>query len=131
MRKCKKTKSAVLGQIPARLRQEFNLELATPASIIFNIIAPTAKWPNSIGRKPGNAVFQEQQVNYLPEFQLASNQIIEVVEEMKIVGFVLRYDRQKSTFTIFTRIANNMKGCITIFPSTTTIEFLIAVDTDC
>ena len=47
MRKCKKTKSAVPGEIPARLRQEYIVELATPAAIIFNNIAQTAIWPQS------------------------------------------------------------------------------------
>ena len=35
------------GEIPARLRHEFNIELAGPASIIFNNIAQTAMWPDS------------------------------------------------------------------------------------
>ena len=47
MRKCKKTKSAVPGEMPSRLRQEFNVELAEPASIIFNNIAQSATWPQS------------------------------------------------------------------------------------
>ena len=47
MRKCKKTKSAVPGEMPARLRQEFNLELAEPAALIFNNVAQSAIWPRS------------------------------------------------------------------------------------
>ena len=47
MKKCKKTKSAVPGELPARLRQEFSVELAVPASIIFNNIAQSARWPQT------------------------------------------------------------------------------------
>ena len=47
MRKCKKTKSSVPGKLPARLRQQFDAELAEPAAIIFNNIAKRAKWPQS------------------------------------------------------------------------------------
>ena len=35
------------GEMPARLRQEFNVELAEPASIIFNNIAQSAIWPQT------------------------------------------------------------------------------------
>jgi hypothetical protein len=47
MRTCKKTKSAVPGEMPARLRQEYYVELAGPAAIIFNNIAQTGMWPLS------------------------------------------------------------------------------------
>ena len=47
MKKCKKTKSAVPGEIPARLRQQYNAELAEPATIIFNNIATSGVWPIS------------------------------------------------------------------------------------
>ena len=47
MRKCKKTQSAVPGEMPSRLRQEYWVELAGPAAIIFNNIAQTGSWPQS------------------------------------------------------------------------------------
>ena len=45
MKKGKKTKSSVPGELPARLRHEFGPELAGPASIIFNKIASSGEWP--------------------------------------------------------------------------------------
>jgi hypothetical protein len=56
MRKCKKTKSAVPGEMPARLRQEFNVELAGPAAIIFNNIAKTGIWPESWKKEYGTVL---------------------------------------------------------------------------
>ena len=47
MKCCKKTKSAVPGELPARLRQLFNVELAEPAAILFNNIAQTGCWPEA------------------------------------------------------------------------------------
>ena len=44
MKRSKKTKSAVPGELPARLRHEFGPELAGPAAIIFNNIAQTGEW---------------------------------------------------------------------------------------
>ena len=46
MRKGKKTKSSVPGELPARLRHEFGPELAEPAAIIFNQIVITGQWPD-------------------------------------------------------------------------------------
>ena len=45
MKRSKKTKSAVPGELPARLRHEFGPELAGPAAIIFNNIAKSGEWP--------------------------------------------------------------------------------------
>ena len=56
MRRCKKTKSAVPGELPARLRQEFYVELAGPAAIIFNNIAKTGSWPNSWKKEYGTVL---------------------------------------------------------------------------
>ena len=47
MKQCKKTKSAVPGEVPARLRQAFTVELSEPAAIIFNNIALTGCWPQT------------------------------------------------------------------------------------
>ena len=44
MKSVKKTKSSVLGKLPARLRHKFEPELASPASIIFNKIASSGQW---------------------------------------------------------------------------------------
>ena len=46
MRKGKKTKSSVPGELPAKLRHEFGPELAEPATIIFNQIVITGQWPD-------------------------------------------------------------------------------------
>ena len=54
MKKGKKTKSSVPGELPARLRHEFGPELAEPAAIIFNQIASTGEWPEHW--KEGSAV---------------------------------------------------------------------------
>ena len=43
MKRGKKTKSCVPGELPARLRHEFGPELADPASVIFNKIASTGQ----------------------------------------------------------------------------------------
>ena len=56
MKKCKKTKSAVPGELPARLRQEFNVELAGPAAILFNNIAKTGIWPESWKKEYGTVL---------------------------------------------------------------------------
>jgi hypothetical protein len=56
MRKCKKTKSAVPGELPARLRQKFNVELAGPAEIIFNNIARTGIWPQTWKKEYGTVL---------------------------------------------------------------------------
>ena len=56
MKRCKKTKSAVPGELPARLRQEFNVELAGPAAIIFNNIAKTGIWPESWKKEYGTVL---------------------------------------------------------------------------
>ena len=56
MKKCKKTKSAVPGELPARLRQEFNVEFAGAAAIIFNNIAKTGSWPQSWKREYGTVL---------------------------------------------------------------------------
>jgi hypothetical protein len=45
MKKSMKTKSAVPGELPARLRHEFGPDLAGPAAIIFNNIAQSGQWP--------------------------------------------------------------------------------------
>ena len=45
IRKSKKPKSSVPGDIPRKLVQEFGPELATPAGIIFRNIATTGHWP--------------------------------------------------------------------------------------
>ena len=42
MKRSKKTKSALTGELPARLRHEFGPELAGPAAIIF--LAQTGEW---------------------------------------------------------------------------------------
>ena len=47
MKGCKKTKSAVPGELPARLRQVFDVELSEPAAILFNNIAQSGCWPQS------------------------------------------------------------------------------------
>ena len=47
MKGCKKTKSVVPGELPARIRQAFDVELAEPASIIFNNILRTGCWPQT------------------------------------------------------------------------------------
>ena len=47
MKQCKKTKSAVPGEVPARLRQAFTVELSEPAAIIFNNISLTGCWPQT------------------------------------------------------------------------------------
>ena len=44
MKKSKKTKSVVPGELPARLRHEFGPELAGPAATIFNNIAQSGEW---------------------------------------------------------------------------------------
>ena len=46
MKSGKKTKSAVPGELPAKLRHEFGPELAGPATIIFNKIASSGQWPD-------------------------------------------------------------------------------------
>lgn len=56
MKKCKTTKSAVPGEFPARLRQQFNVELAGPAAIIFNNIAKTGIWPQSWKKEYGTVL---------------------------------------------------------------------------
>ena len=54
MKKRRKTKSSVPGELPARLRHEFGPELAEPAAIIFNQIASTGIWPDHW--KEGSAI---------------------------------------------------------------------------
>ena len=54
MKKGRKTKSTVPGELPAKLRHEFGPELAEPAAIIFNQIATTGEWPQHW--KEGSAV---------------------------------------------------------------------------
>jgi hypothetical protein len=54
MKKGRKTKSSVPGELPARLRHEFGPELAEPAAIIFNQIASTGIWPDHW--KEGSAI---------------------------------------------------------------------------
>ena len=44
------------GELPARLRQEFNVELAGPAAIIFNNIAKTGIWPDSWKKEYGTVL---------------------------------------------------------------------------
>ena len=56
MKKWKKTKSAVPGELPARLRQEFSVELAAPAAIIFNNMAKTGVWPQSWKQEYGTVL---------------------------------------------------------------------------
>ena len=46
MKRGKKTKSSVPGELPAKLRHEFGPELAEPAAIVFNQIATTGLWPD-------------------------------------------------------------------------------------
>ena len=58
MKRCKKTKSAVPGELPARLWQEFDVELAGPAAIIFNNIAKIGIWPES-GKKECGTVLKK------------------------------------------------------------------------
>ena len=45
IKKSKKPKSSVPGDIPRKLVQEFGPELACPAGIIFRNIAKTGHWP--------------------------------------------------------------------------------------
>ena len=47
MRKAKKTKSGVLGDLPKSLTKEFGPELAVPLSSIYNNIIKTGKWPQN------------------------------------------------------------------------------------
>ena len=50
----RKTKSSVPGELPAKLRHEFGPELAEPAAIVFNQITTTGLWPDHW--KEGSAV---------------------------------------------------------------------------
>ena len=54
IRKSKKPKSSVPGDIPRKLVQEFGPELATPAGIIFRNIVKTVHWP-----KPWRVEYKE------------------------------------------------------------------------
>ena len=45
--KSKKTKSAVPGDVPRRIVQEFSPEMATPMCKIFSNIAKSGHWPKS------------------------------------------------------------------------------------
>ena len=47
IRKAKKTKSGVPGDLPAVLTKEFGPELAAPLSTIYNNIVKTGKWPDN------------------------------------------------------------------------------------
>ena len=45
IRKSKKTKSSVPGDLPRKIVQEFGPELSSPAGIIFRNIVKTGQWP--------------------------------------------------------------------------------------
>ena len=62
-KKCKKTKSSVPGELPARLRQEFSVELSEPAAIIFNNVAQSSQWPQTWKKEFGTILKKEN----LPE----------------------------------------------------------------
>ena len=47
IRKAKKSKSGVPGDLPKMLHKEFGQELSVPLSVIFNNIVKTGQWPDS------------------------------------------------------------------------------------
>ena len=47
IRKAKKTKSGIPGELPQSLNKEFGPELAIPLSMIYNNIVATGQWPDS------------------------------------------------------------------------------------
>ena len=68
IRKSKKPRSSVPGDLPRRLVQEFGPELATPAGRIFRNIVKTGHWPKQWRLEYGTLL--QKQANPINEDQL-------------------------------------------------------------
>ena len=95
MKKGKKTKSTVPGKLPARLRHEFGLELAVPATIIFNKIATSGQWPDHwkegwvVSLKKVDAPKDESEIRLIEITSYLSHQMERIVNRPGVAGAVL------------------------------------------
>ena len=89
MKRGKKTRSTVPGELPARLRHEFGPKLAEPAAVIFNNIVATGQWPEHW--KEGSAV-PLKKVQQQPKDE-SETRLIEITHflSLQMEKFVLRW----------------------------------------
>ena len=92
IRKTKKPRSQVPGDLPRRIVQEFSPELATPASIIFRNIIKSGHWPKSWKVEYGTPLQKEN--NPVTEEQLRiislTNFLSKVMEQF-VITWLMEY----------------------------------------
>ena len=92
IRKSKKPKSQVPGDLPRRIVQEFGPELATPSAIIFNNIIRLGEWPKPWKVEYGTPL--QKQNNPVNEDQLRiislTNYMSKVMEQF-VIAWLMQY----------------------------------------
>jgi hypothetical protein len=84
---CKKTKSSVPGDLPPRLRYEFDVELCEPGAIIYNNIARTGQWPNTWKNEMGTVL---KKCTQEPENE----------DDLRIISLTNHFSKQMEGFII-------------------------------
>ena len=86
IKKSKKPRSSVPGDLPRRIVQEFAPELATPAGIIFRNIAKSGHWP------------KQWRLEYGTPLQKQSNPINE--DQLRIISLTSYFSKQFEQFVV-------------------------------